>query len=50
VWTTLNGFTKSWESFFHGIVAHEHMPSWERLWDDFIQEETKRGSGSTSQQ
>jgi hypothetical protein len=25
--TTLNGFTKSWESFFHGIMAREHMPS-----------------------
>jgi hypothetical protein len=50
VQTALNGFTKSWESFVHGIVAREHMPSWERLWDDFIQEETRRGSGSTSQQ
>jgi hypothetical protein len=46
--TTLNGFTKSWESFVHGIMAHEHMPIWERLWDDFIQEETRRGSRSTS--
>jgi hypothetical protein len=48
--TALNGFTKPWESFVHGIVAREHMPSWERLWDDFVQEETRRGSGSTSQQ
>jgi hypothetical protein len=48
--TTLNGFTKSWESFVHGIVAREHMSSRERLWDDFIQEETRHGSGSTSQQ
>jgi len=31
VQTTLNGFTKPWESFFHGIMAQEHMPSWERL-------------------
>jgi hypothetical protein len=45
----LNGFTKLWESFVHGIVAREHMPSWERLWDDFMQEETRLGSGSTSQ-
>jgi hypothetical protein len=50
VQTTLNGFSKPWESFVHGIVAREHMPSWERLWDDFVQEETRRGSGSTSQQ
>ena len=35
----LNGFSKSWESFVWGIVARENMPSWERLWDDFVQEE-----------
>ena len=31
-------------------VAHEHMPSWDCLWDDFIEEETGRGyvQGSTS--
>jgi hypothetical protein len=27
----LNGFSKPWESFVRGIVAREHMPSWERL-------------------
>jgi hypothetical protein len=48
--TTLNGFSKPWESFVRGIVAREHMPSWERLWDDFVQEELRVGSGSTSQQ
>ena len=32
----LNGFSKSWEMFIRGIVARENMPSWERLWDDFI--------------
>jgi hypothetical protein len=26
------------------------MPSWERLWDDFVQEELRVGSRSTSQQ
>ena len=26
------------------------MPSWERLWDDFIQEELRVGSGSSSGQ
>jgi hypothetical protein len=30
-----------WESFVRGIVAREHMPSWERLWDDFVQEELR---------
>ena len=44
----LNGFSKSWESFVRGIVARENMPSWERLWDDFVQEELRVGSTSTS--
>jgi hypothetical protein len=48
--TALNGFSKPWESFVRGIIVKEHMPSWERLWDDFVQEELKIGSGSTSQQ
>ena len=33
----LNCFSKSWETFIRGIVARENMPSWERLWDDFVQ-------------
>jgi hypothetical protein len=48
--TTLNGFSKPWETFVRGIVAREAMPSWERLWDDFVQEELRFSSGSTSQQ
>jgi hypothetical protein len=48
--TALNGFSKPWESFVRGIVAREHMPSWERLWDDFVQEELRFGSGSSSRQ
>jgi hypothetical protein len=50
VMTTLNGFSKPWESFVRGIVSREHMPSWERLWDDFVQEELRILSRSTSQQ
>ena len=46
----LNCFSKSWESFVRGIVARENMPSWERLWDDFVQKELKVGSTSTSTQ
>ena len=34
--TTLNNFSKPWGSFVRGIVAREVMPSWERLWDDFV--------------
>ena len=46
----LNGFSKSWETFVWGIVAWENMLSWERLWDDFVQEELRVGSGSSSGQ
>ena len=41
--TTLNGVTKQWIVFAEGIVARENLPKWDRLWDDFIQEETRRG-------
>jgi hypothetical protein len=34
--TTLNSFTKPWGPFVHGIVAREVMPTWERMWDDFV--------------
>jgi hypothetical protein len=40
---TLNGVTKQWVVFVEGIVARENLPKWERLWDDFVQEETRRG-------
>ena len=50
IWVALNGFSKSWESFVRGIVARENMPSWERLWDDFVQEELRVGSTSSSTQ
>ena len=46
----LNGFSKSWDSFVRGIVARENLPDWERLWDDFVQEELRTSSGSSSQQ
>ena len=41
--TTLNGVTKPWAIFVESVVSREHMPSWDRLWDDFIEEETHRG-------
>jgi hypothetical protein len=48
--TTLNGVSKQWVVFVEGIVAREKLPSWERLWDDFVQEQTRRGyvHGSSS--
>ena len=48
--TTLNSFSKPWGSFVQGIVAREVMPTQERLWDDFVQEELRCSSGSSGQQ
>jgi hypothetical protein len=42
--TTLNGFTKPWAPFIKGIVAPETLPKFDRLWDDFIQEEIREES------
>jgi hypothetical protein len=39
--TALNNFTKPWGPFVRDIVAREVMPTWERMWDDFIQEDTR---------
>ena len=41
--TSLNGVAKPCSVFVEVVVAREHMPSWDCLWDDFIQEETRRG-------
>jgi hypothetical protein len=41
--TALNGVSKPWAMFVQVIVGREKLPSWERFWDDFIQEETRRG-------
>ena len=32
------------------IVAKKNLPSWDRMWDDFMQKETRRGlvQGSSS--
>jgi hypothetical protein len=47
--TTLNGFTKQWEVFVRGVVAREKLPDWERLWDDFTQEELRLDATQASQ-
>jgi hypothetical protein len=39
----LNGFLASWEPFVKGICACENLPSFERLWDDCIHEESSDG-------
>ena len=47
--TALNGVSKGWHMFVQAIVGRERLPDWDRLWDDFVQEETRRGyiQGST---
>ena len=46
----LNGFSKSWDVFVHGVVAQEKLLDWYCLWDDFVQEETHlcQESGSST--
>jgi hypothetical protein len=39
--TSLKNFTKPWAPFVCGIVFREVMPKWERMWDDFIQEDIR---------
>jgi hypothetical protein len=44
----LDGFTKSWDVFVRGVVSQEKLPSWQRLWDDFVQEEVIIGQSGSS--
>jgi hypothetical protein len=48
--TSLNSFTKPWGPFVCGIVVGEVMPTWERMWDDFVQEDTRLISEAYRQQ
>jgi hypothetical protein len=48
--TALNSFTKPWGPFVRGIVARKVMPTWERMWDDFVQEETRLVAEASGQQ
>ena len=49
--TVLHGFSKSWEVFVEGIVAREHLPDWNRLWSDCVQNEICRShSGIVKQE
>ena len=41
--TSLNGVTAPCSMFVQGLVAKENLPSWDRVCDDFVQEETQRG-------
>ena len=48
--TTLQGFLKSWKVFVEGIVAREHLPGWDRLWSDCVQNEIRRSHGGMVKQ
>jgi phosphatidate phosphatase PAH1 len=39
--TAMNGFSEKRNTFVKGVVSRENCPNWERLWYDFIQEETR---------
>ena len=41
--TTVNGVGKPWVVLMEPIVARDNLPSWDRLWDEFVEEETYRG-------
>jgi hypothetical protein len=47
---TMNSFTKYWGPFVCDIIAREVMPTWERMWDDFIQEEIRLATEASGQQ
>jgi hypothetical protein len=49
----MNKFTKPCGPFVHGIVSREVMRTWERMWDDFVQEAIRlvvEASGQLQQQ
>lgn len=37
----LSRFIEWWDTFIKRVVAWKHFPTWDRLWDDFTQEETR---------
>jgi hypothetical protein len=41
VTTTLNGFTSSWDAFVQGICARIKLPKFDKLWTDYVQEESR---------
>jgi hypothetical protein len=40
----LKGFTKERDVFVKCMMEKENFPTWERLWDDFTQDEIREGS------
>jgi hypothetical protein len=46
----MNSFTKPWGPFVRGNVAREVMPTWERMWDDFVHEDIRIAAEDSGQQ
>eukprot|EP00253_Pinus_taeda_P003716 PITA_03716 len=42
---TLLGLPKSWHSYPDSVNGKDKILNWERLWTDFVQEETRQNSG-----
>ena len=40
VMTTLNGLPRSWVSFIQGICARTNLTTFNRLWEEYSQEES----------
>ena len=38
---TLNGLPTSWEPFIQGVCARDKLPSFDKLWADCVQEESR---------
>jgi len=38
---TLNGLPSSWEPFIQGICARDKLPKFDKLWVDYVQEESR---------
>jgi len=36
---SLKGFIEEWKPLITWIISREKLPNWDRLWDEFIQEE-----------
>jgi hypothetical protein len=47
--TALKGFTKQWDVFVRGVVTQEKFSDWERLLDDFTQEELRVDASQANQ-
>ena len=41
VMTTLNGLPRTWDSFIQGICAKKKLVKFNRLWEEFSQEESQ---------